>query len=161
MHKMQLHHERQHDNYWYDRLRPWAMRQTKQTRVVRQEEGRDARQSKNQPDLRGATNGRGIMNGRGQGAWRRRDEREKAPENATTNITRGVTRGRGVTTGKDAGRGGGEGASGGPLFPCIKILFSYYPGMMLCNITVCQFWLEDHAKMSTVGFYWNSLIWYQ
>jgi hypothetical protein len=55
------------------------------------------------------------MNGRGHGAWRRRDEREKAPENATTNITRGVTRGRGVTTGKGAGRGRGEGASGGPL----------------------------------------------
>ena len=47
----------------------------------------------------------------------------------------------------------------------VKVLFSYYLGMMLCNNMVCPFWLEGPAKMSTefvsirtVVFSKNSLV---
>jgi hypothetical protein len=44
-----------------------------------------------------------------------------------------------------------------PSFPCVKILFSHFLEMMLCNNKVCLFWLEGPSKMSTVCFYLNSL----
>ncbi len=45
-----------------------------------------------------------------------------------------------------------------PLFLCIKILFSILLRRMLWKPMVCLFWQEGPAKMSTVGFYSNSLI---
>jgi hypothetical protein len=80
----------------------------------------------------------------------RREGDAEAPENVTTNRTRGAQLEAEVRRQEEVREEAEVKAPVDPSFPCIKIMCSI-------NNMVCPFWLEGPAKMSTVGFYSNSL----